>query len=104
MLFLLRFFLAGGMLKSSFFASAGFMLFVTFFGVIGMFPNIIPSNLSEAAHITIAKSASSELTLTIMLCVALVCVPIVILYQSWAYWVFSHKVTEEGLKNSEEAY
>jgi cytochrome d ubiquinol oxidase subunit II len=80
------------------------MLFVTFFGVIGMFPNIIPSNLSEAAHITIAKSASSELTLTIMLCVALVCVPIVILYQSWAYWVFSHKVTEEGLKNSEEAY
>jgi len=103
LLFLLRFFISGKMLKASFFSSAGFILLVTFFGIIGMFPNIIPSNLSEAAHITIAKSASSELTLTIMLCVALVCVPIVIIYQSWVYWLFSHKVTEKEL-NSEHSY
>ena len=103
LLFLLRFFIAGKMLKASFFCSAGFILFVTFFGIIGMFPNIIPSNLTSEAHITIAKSASSELTLTIMLAVALVCVPIVILYQSWVYWLFSHKVTEEVL-DSEHSY
>lgn len=103
LLFLLRFFISGKMLKASFFSSAGFILCVTFFGVIGMFPNIIPSNLSEAAHITVAKSASSELTLTIMLCVALVCVPIVIIYQSWVYWLFSHKVTEKDL-DSEHSY
>ena len=103
LLFLLRFFLSGDMLKSSFFSSAGFMLFVTFFGIIGMFPNIIPSNLSPEAHITIAKSASSELTLTIMLVVALICVPVVIAYQFWVYWLFSHKVTSEEL-DSEHAY
>jgi cytochrome d ubiquinol oxidase subunit II len=97
LLLTLRFLLAGAMLKSSFFASAGFMLFVTFFGVIGMFPAIIPSNLSPAASITVARAASSELTLSIMLCVALVCVPVVIAYQSWVYWIFSHKITKEDL-------
>jgi cytochrome d oxidase, subunit II (cydB) len=102
-LFLLRFFLSGDMLKSAFFSSAGFMLFVTFFGIVGMFPNIIPSNYSPNAHITIAGSASSELTLTIMLVVALICVPVVIAYQSWAYWLFSHKITSKEL-DSDHAY
>lgn len=99
----LRFLLAGGMLKSSFAASAGFILFLTFFGVIGMFPNIIPSSLSPEAGITIARAASSQLTLTIMLFVALICVPVVIGYQAWVYSVFSFKITDEDL-GSEHAY
>lgn len=103
LLFLLRFFLEGGMLKSAFFASAGFILFVTLFGVIGMFPAIIPSNISPDFSITVAKAASSQLTLTIMLVVALICVPIVIGYQSWVYSIFSHKVTKEEL-DSDHAY
>ncbi len=103
LLFVLRFCITGKMLKAAFFSSAGFMLFVTFFGIIGMFPNIIPSNFSPEASITLAESASSQLTLTIMLVVALICVPVVILYQSWVYYVFSHKISDEDL-DSEHSY
>ncbi len=97
LLFALRFLIAGESLKLAFFASAGFILCVTFFGVLGMFPAIIPSSLSPEASITIAKAASSKLTLTIMLAVSLVCVPVVIIYQAWVYSVFSHKIREEDL-------
>lgn len=103
LLFLLRFLLAGGMLWASFAASAGFILFVTFFGVIGMFPAIIPSNIDPAFSVTVAKAASSQLTLTIMLVVALICVPVVIGYQSWVYYIFSHKVTQKEL-DSDHSY
>ena len=103
MLFLVRFMLASGMLKAAFFCSAGFILFVTFFGVIGMFPAIIPSSLSPAASITVDKAASSPLTLTIMLVVSLICVPVVIAYQSWVYYTFAHKVTRKEL-SSDYAY
>jgi cytochrome d ubiquinol oxidase subunit II len=103
MLLLLRFVLEGGMLKTAFFCSAGFILCATFFGVIGMFPAIIPSNLSPEASITLAKAASSPLTLSIMLAVSLVCVPVVILYQSWVYFVFARKISKKDL-NADYSY
>ena len=103
LLIALRFLLAGGMVVGAFLASAGFILFVTFFGVIGMFPAIIPSNINPEFSITVAKAASSQLTLTIMLAVSLICVPVVIAYQSWVYYIFSHKVTKEDL-DSDHAY
>ncbi|MDR2489575.1 MAG: cytochrome d ubiquinol oxidase subunit II [Desulfovibrio sp.] len=102
-LVLVRFMLAGNMLKAAFFCSAGFILFATFFGVMGMFPAIIPSNITPGASITLAKAASSPLTLSIMLAVSLVCVPVVILYQSWVYSVFSYKITKKDL-DSEHSY
>ena len=103
LLFLYRFFLSGNMLKCAFFGSAGFILCLTFFGVIGMFPAIIPSNINPEFSITVAKAASSQLTLTIMLVVALLCVPVVIAYQSWVHYLFSFKVTEKEL-DSDHSY
>ena len=97
LLFTLCFLLKAEMLGGAFAASAGFILLVTLFGVLGMYPALIPSSLSPEASITVAKAASSQLTLTIMLCVALICVHVVLAYQSWVYYVFSHKVTEEEL-------
>lgn len=85
------------------FASALFIVGVTLFGVIGLYPNIYPSSLNPNWSLTAFNASSSRLTLTIMLIVALIMVPIVILYQSWAYYIFRHKVTEEDLA-SEEAY
>jgi cytochrome d ubiquinol oxidase subunit II len=38
-----------------------------------------------------------------MLVVALIMVPVVAIYQSWAYYLFRHKVTADDLA-SEEAY
>lgn len=77
--------------------SAGFISLVTLFGVIGMFPRLIPSSLEAAFSLTIHNAASSPFTLKIMLVVALLTVPIVIGYQTWVFFTFSHKVTEEEL-------
>lgn len=95
----LRFLLSGGLVGGSFLASAGFILFVTFFGIIGMFPSIIPSNIDPAFSVTMAKAASSHLTLAIMLVVTLIFIPIVLVYQAWAYYIFSFKVTKEELES-----
>ncbi|MDR2508221.1 MAG: cytochrome d ubiquinol oxidase subunit II [Candidatus Accumulibacter sp.] len=92
-----------GRLVSAFTASAVFIVGVTLFGVFGMFPALVPSSISAAASITVASAASSQVTLTIMLVVALICVPVVIAYQAWVYSLLSFKIIPEYLA-SEEAY
>jgi cytochrome d ubiquinol oxidase subunit II len=84
--------------------NAGYIALVTLFGVTGMFPSLVPSSLNPEWDITIAKAASSPLTLKIMLGVALVLVPVVIAYQVWVYHTFSHKVTEDELASGKAYY
>lgn len=84
-------------------ASAVTIVGVALFGVLGIFPALLPSSLNPAWSMTIQNSSSSPLTLKIMLTVALTFVPIVILYQAWVYKTFSHKVTEKEL-DYDEAY
>lgn len=83
--------------------NAGFILLLTMFGITGMFPRLVPSSLDDAFSITIANGASSPLTLKIMLGVALVLVPVVIAYQAWVYYTFSHKLSEAEIA-SDKAY
>lgn len=83
--------------------SALFILGATFFGVLGMYPNLIISSLDPAYSVTLANGASSPLTLQIMLGVALVAVPVVILYQLWVYVAFARRLTPEEL-GSDHAY
>lgn len=86
-------------------ASSGlFILGVTFFGVTGMFPRMLTSTLDPSATLTCFNSASSSLTLTIMLVVALIMVPIVLLYQFWAYRLFSHKLDEKEVLSDSHSY
>ncbi len=87
---------AGKMWKAWAFSSL-FIVCVTLWAVIGLFPALLPSSLNPAWSMTIENSASSKLTLTIMLVVALIMVPIVIAYQAWAYKTFSHKITQKDL-------
>ena len=79
------------------------ILTCTLFGVTGLYPNLLPSSLDPKFSLTAFNSSSTPLTLQIMLGVALVMVPIVIGYQTWAYKFFSHKITQEDL-DYEEAY
>ncbi|MCX5873786.1 MAG: cytochrome d ubiquinol oxidase subunit II [Deltaproteobacteria bacterium] len=85
------------------FASSLTIVGATLFGVVGLYPNLLPSSLNPEYSLTIFNSSSSPLTLKIMLVVALTFVPIVIAYQIWSYYVFRDKVTNEDLA-SEEAY
>jgi cytochrome d ubiquinol oxidase subunit II len=85
------------------FASCATIAGVTFFGVAGLYPRLLPSSLDPSYSMTIANSASSAKTLTIMLVVALIFVPIVIAYQVWVHLLFRDKITEADLA-AEEVY
>ncbi len=90
-----RLFIAKASWWQAWFASSLTIVAITLFGVIGLYPNLLPSSLDRAYSLTIHNAASSPLTLTIMLVVALIAVPIVIMYQGWAYKVFKGKVSNE---------
>ena len=94
-----RRFLADGKLLHAWASSGAFIIGVTFFGVLGMFPAILISSMDSAWTVTAFNSSSSQLTLTIMLGVALVFVPVVICYQFWMYRTFAGPVTREHLKD-----
>lgn len=63
-----------------------------------MFPRVMISTLDPAWSLTIYNAASSEYTLRIMTIVALIFVPIVLVYQGWTYWVFRHRVSADPKK------
>lgn len=100
-LVMVRVFLGKGQWWSAWFASSALIVGVTLFGVAGLYPNLLPSSLNPAFSMTIHNSASSQLTLKIMLGVALTMVPVVIAYQAWVYNLFKDPL-KEG--ETEQAY
>ena len=72
--------------------SCSSIFFIIMFGVVGLYPLLLPSSLGATFSLTIRGSASSPLTLKIMLGVVLVFIPIIILYQGWVYRFFGGKV------------
>jgi len=64
-------------------------------GLIGLYPNMLPSRTDPAASLTIFNSSSTPLTLKIMTIVALIFVPVVIAYQAWVYRVFRKKIAPD---------
>ena len=66
----------------------------------GLYPRVMPSSLDPAFDLTIYNASSSNLTLTIMLIVALFFVPIVLVYQGWSYWVFRKRITRESISGT----
>ncbi len=99
----IRIYLARGAAWPAWMASAATILGATAFGVAGLFPNLLPSSLDPAFSRTAFNTASSHLTLSIMLGVVLVFVPLVIGYQAWVYRKFADPVTLEMLRG-EQAY
>jgi cytochrome bd ubiquinol oxidase subunit II len=88
----------------AFFSSCLTIVLVTFTGVIGLYPNLIPSSLDPNYSLTAFNSSSSVYTLKIMTVVALIFVPIVIAYQIWIYRIFRHKTTELDVSAEKGAY
>jgi cytochrome bd ubiquinol oxidase subunit II len=64
--------------------------------IIGLFPNMIPSNPNPANSLDIWMGASSPKTLGIMLIIALIGMPLVLGYTFSIYWVFRGKVKLEA--------
>ncbi|WP_282791219.1 cytochrome d ubiquinol oxidase subunit II [Streptomyces sp. CC224B] len=62
------------------------MLFLT------LFPNVMPSSLDDDWSLTVTNASSSPYTLKIMTWCAGIATPVVLLYQSWTYWVFRKRI------------
>ena len=90
-----KFFISKNDAFKSFISSSVLIFTTTFFGIIGLFPNMFPSSLGQEHSLTVFNSSSSEYTLNIMLVVVLIFVPIVIFYQIMMFKIFSGKVTDE---------
>jgi cytochrome d ubiquinol oxidase subunit II len=99
-----RVFVAKGALLKAFTASCLTVVLVVATGVVGLFPNLIPSSMDPAYSLTIFNSSSSLYTLKIMTAVALIFVPIVIAYKIWVYRIFRSPVTAEEVLADKQAY
>jgi cytochrome d ubiquinol oxidase subunit II len=95
-LFAVRLWLARGKPLRAFAASCALIVLVVGTGVIGLFPNLIPSTLDAGASLTLYNSSSSRLTLQIMTGVALIFVPVVIAYKIWVYRLFRAPIPAAG--------
>lgn len=72
-------------------------------GLFGMlYPNVLPNIDRALPGLTVANASSSELTLQIMSVVALIVTPIVLLYQSWSYWVFRRRLSPDDIPDPQE--
>jgi len=92
-----RLLLARGQYLKAWLASGITIAGATFYGVIGLFPTMLPSTIRPYFSLTAYNASSSPLTLKIMLVVVVLFVPVVIAYQIWAYRLFWGKVTDEDL-------
>ena len=66
------------------------LLVVTLFAA--LFPDVMVSSLDPAWSLTTTNASSTAYTLKIMSWVAVVFTPIVLIYQSWSYWVFRRRI------------
>ncbi len=61
----------------------------------GLYPRVMVSSLNPDWSLTIYNASSSPYTLKIMSFVALIFVPLVLLYQAWSYWVFRKRISDK---------
>ncbi|HYG68308.1 MAG TPA: cytochrome d ubiquinol oxidase subunit II, partial [Anaeromyxobacteraceae bacterium] len=85
-----------GRAGAAFLASATAIVAMVFVSALTMFPRLVPSSIDLANSLTVYNAASSKTTLTVMLVIALVGMPLVLLYTAFVYRVFKGKVVGGG--------
>jgi cytochrome bd-type quinol oxidase subunit 2 len=53
-----------------------------------LYPNVMLSSTAAANNLTVTSTSSAHYALSVMTVVALVLLPVVLIYQGWTYWVF----------------
>ncbi|QJC35278.1 cytochrome d ubiquinol oxidase subunit II [Enterobacteriaceae endosymbiont of Donacia proxima] len=69
-----------------------------------MFPFIIPSSIKYMQSLTIWNSTSSTLTLTIMLYIVIIFMPIILMYTIWCYQKMFFKIDRKEIKKKSNFY
>lgn len=103
LLALVLFLVGGAMLKGKSFGKAFICIALAIASATAMvflylFPNVMISSTDPGNNLTIYTAASTPHTLRLMFIVAVCCVPLVLLYQAWTYWVFRQRVNPEHLE------
>ena len=84
----------------AFSAFGTFALVATIFT--SLYPRVMVSDPTFANSLTIDNSSSAHYTLAVLTVVAAICVPLVLLYQGWTYYVFRARVTGEEVRSPAE--
>lgn len=61
-----------------------------------LYPRVMVSSLEPTWSLTIYNASSTPYTLKIMSIVALLTVPVVLVYQGWTYWVFRQRIRSDS--------
>jgi len=71
------------------------LAFIGLWGIVGttLYPNLARSTVNDAFNLTIYNSSSTQITLTAMTIIALIGMPLVILYSFYVYRIFKGKVS-----------
>jgi cytochrome d ubiquinol oxidase subunit II len=69
----------------------------------GLYPRVMVSSPDFGNSLTVTNAASQHYTLAVMSVVALIVLPVVLLYQGWTYHVFRARVTGDELPAPETA-
>ncbi|WP_327176772.1 cytochrome d ubiquinol oxidase subunit II [Streptomyces sp. NBC_01335] len=67
---------------------------------LALFPDVMPSSLNSAWSLTVTNASSTPYTLTIMTWCAGIATPLVLLYQSWTYWVFRKRIGTQHIADA----
>src|SRR5439155_19745105 len=60
-----------------------------------LYPRVMVSSPDFGNSLTVDNAASAHYTRAVLSVVALICLPVVLLYQGWTYHVFRHRVGGE---------
>jgi cytochrome d ubiquinol oxidase subunit II len=70
---------------------------------VGLYPRVLVSSPDFGNSLTVSDAASEHYTLVVLSVVALITLPIVLLYQGWTYHVFRARVTGEDVHSPVDA-
>jgi cytochrome d ubiquinol oxidase subunit II len=74
------------------------LLFTSLF--LELYPTALGSSTNRAFNLSLTAASSSHYTQTVMTVVAVVMVPIVLVYQGWTYWVFRHRLGRDDFEGN----
>ena len=83
-------FIASSIAISGIICTAGFSLF----------PFLMPSSLDPSLSLTVWDVVSSEMTLNIMFIVAMIFVPIILIYTIWGYYKMWGRVSTQNIEDN----
>ena len=60
-----------------------------------LYPNVMVSSTSAASNLTAHNTASPAYPLKVMSVIAIILLPVVLIYQTWTYYVFRRRVSTQ---------